>query len=71
MNQKEIEQSTGLKEKGITNHTNNIRFVKGLPDFQEGAIVTIDLYNDKITVNDNQEITLDNLRKRLLLRLGK
>ena len=54
------------KAKGILKSLFGMKFVKGIPDLQEGQNVGLYLYKDKITLDDNQIIPLERIKKAVV-----
>lgn len=54
------------KAKGVLKSLFGMKFVKGIPDLQEGQSVGIYLYKEKITLDDKQIIPLDRIKKAVV-----
>jgi|GEM_PF-3899522 len=44
-------------------NSGRVRFVKGIPDFDKGSVVTINFCSDQIIVNDNYIIPLERVKR--------
>jgi len=58
-----IKGARGRKAKGILKTLFSMKFVKGIPDLQEGQGVVLYLYREKVSINDNQIIPLERINK--------